>query len=638
MENLLTTLNPAQREAVGHKDGPLLIMAGAGSGKTKVLAYRIANLIDSGVRPSQILAVTFTNKAASEMRERIISIMQNTKYQIQNLQPWVGTFHSLGAFILRSESAKAGLVRHFTIFDEEDALSVLKDVFKELALDPKQFQPTRARSLISREKGELTDRETYAENNAGEFLPQIVSKIWELYDKKLAEARAVDFDDLLLKTVRLFENSPQILKKYQERWRYINIDEYQDTNHAQYVLAGLLAGGHRNICVVGDVDQCIYSWRGADFRNILAFERDWPGAKEIKLEENYRSTQTILDAANAVIEKNQERKPKTLFTSKSGGDKLEFFAAADEVSEARFIVEKIMDLRDSGVPFSETAVLFRTNFQSRVLEEEFLKESIPYRVTGVKFYNRKEIKDVLAYIRAALNEKDMVSIKRIINVPPRGIGNVLFTRIASGLPMSAADENKVAPFKILLAEIRDLIKKLPPSKSIKQILLKTGYLKLWGPDTEEGEMRVANLKELVTIASRYDVLGSLEGIEKLLEDAALMSEQDNFSDKKNSVSLMTAHAAKGLEFDYVFISGLEDGLFPHALAGKDDDESKMEEERRLFYVALTRARKNLFLSYTFFRTIFGEKRVNEPSRFLFDIPKHLFKNIGASEGEVIQYS
>ena len=644
----MMALNPAQREAVLHKDGPLLIMAGAGSGKTKVLTYRIANMIADGVRPSQILAVTFTNKAASEMKERVDALLSkdnrilNTGYLILdtrlNTRPWIGTFHSLGAFILRENSAKAGLVRHFTILDEEDALSILKEAMKELALDPKQFQPTRIRAIISREKGELTGHQTYAENNAGEYLPQIVAKIWERYEEKLKEAHSVDFDDLLLKSVRIFEDSPQILKKYQERWRYINIDEYQDTNHAQYALGGLLAARHRNICVVGDVDQCIYSWRGADFRNILAFERDWPGAKEIKLEENYRSTQMILDAANAIIEKNKERKPKTLFTSKTGGEKLEFFAAADELNEARFIVEKIIELRDAGVKLSEAAVLFRTNFQSRVLEEEFLKEKIPYRITGVKFYNRKEIKDVLAYIRAALNEKDTVSIKRIINVPPRGIGQVLFTRLVAGGVLSVADQNKIAPFKNLLSEIRDSVEKLPPSKAIKQILLKTGYLKMWDADTEEGEMRIANVKELVTIATRYDMLGVEAGIEKLLEDAALMSEQDNFADKKESVSLMTAHAAKGLEFDHVFISGLEDGLFPHASSGGDDEESRLEEERRLFYVALTRARKNLFLSYTFFRTIFGEKRVNEPSRFLFDIPKELFKNIADGGGEIIQYS
>ena len=659
MFNLLSALNPAQREAVSHKDGPLLIMAGAGSGKTKVLTYRIASLVASGARPSEILAVTFTNKAAGEMKEGVRWLMAgsdghavNGKEQIANSNwnkinrspfaisslPWVGTFHSLGAFILRENAAKAGLIRRFTIIDEEDALGVLKEIFKEMALDPKQFQPARIRGIISSQKGELIDRPTYAEANEGEYLPQVVGKIWEKYEEKLTAAHAVDFDDLLLKTVRLFENHPEILKKYQERWRYVNIDEYQDTNHAQYVLSNLLAQRHNNICVVGDVDQCIYSWRGADFRNILAFERDWPGAKEIKLEENYRSTKTILDAANSVIEKNKERKPKILFTSKSGGDQLEFFAAADESAEAEFIAAKSKEFITSGIPASEIAVLFRTNFQSRVLEEEFLKENIPYRVTGVKFYNRKEVKDILAYMRAALNPKDMISVKRIINEPARGIGKVLFTRFASGLNLSATDERKIAPFLNILAEVRESVEKLPASKAIRQVLHKTGYYKLWGTDSEEGAMRIGNLQELVTIARRYDELDAPGGIEKLLEDAALMSEQDNFSERKESVSLMTTHAAKGLEFDYVFISGLEDGLFPHAQAGGEDDDLRMEEERRLFYVALTRARKNIFLSYAFFRTIFGEKRVNEPSRFLFDIPKELFKNVAGAGDSVIQYS
>jgi DNA helicase II / ATP-dependent DNA helicase PcrA len=623
--NNLDHLNKTQKEAVLRQAGPLLIIAGAGSGKTKVLTHRIAHLISQGVRPDKILAVTFTNKAAGEMRERILQLLPTNKPATgwePEAMPWIGTFHSLGAFILRQEHEAAGFSKNFTILDEEDSLALIKEAVKELNLDFKQFQPSKIKKIISRQKCDRIKTDDL-ENEAHDYFSKILVKIRRIYEEKLKKSQSLDFDDLLIKTVELFENRPDILDKYQQRWQFINIDEYQDTDSVQYRLANRLAEKHSNICVVGDVDQSIYSFRGADFRNILNFESDWPQAKIITLEENYRSHKPILDAANAVIAKNKLRKPKNLFTKQTGGEKLELFVAGSEDQEAEFIAQKTKNLIESGHKPNELAVLFRANFQSRVLEEKFLAYEIPYYVVGVKFYARKEIKDILAYLRSALNSGDLISKKRIINVPPRAIGKVLTARYFSGLKLSDPEQKKIANFETILAEIKTGATLLPASKALAAAIKKSGYLDIFDPEIEEDAMRLGNIKELAALALRFDSLKAPEGLLKILEEAALMSESDAIDIKKRGVPLTTVHAAKGLEFDSVFIAGLEDGLFPHAAIGPDPEKTRIEEERRLFYVALTRARKKVFLSLALFRTVFGEKQVNLPSRFLQDIPPEL---------------
>jgi len=625
-DEALTGLNPAQKEAVLTQNGPLLIVAGAGSGKTKVLTHRIAHLISQGVLPDKILAVTFTNKAAGEMRERVSRLL-NAKPCALNADntPWIGTFHSLGAWILRREAKIAGLAKNFVILDEEDSLALMKEAVKELALDPKQFQPSRIKKTISRKKGGLETADDFA-SEAKDPFSKTLAQIWQLYDQKLKTSEALDFDDLLVKTYFLFSDSPQTLAKYREHWQYVNIDEYQDTDQVQYRLANMLSRGHKNLCVVGDIDQSIYSFRGADFRNILNFENDWPEAKIITLEENYRSHEPILNAANAVISKNFLRKPKTLFTQKTGGDKIGLFAAENEGDEAEFIAQKTEEFIKNKVSPDEIAVLMRTNAQSRVLEEKFLERKIPYFVVGVKFYLRKEIKDALAYIKTALNPKDSLSLKRIINTPPRGIGKVALAKYLSGIALGESEKEKISAFERILSGIKQSLTELPTSKAVALILKESGYLDFLNQETEEDAMRLANLKEMVSLAKKFDGLPPEEGALKLLEEASLMSEQDTMAGKKIGVPITTVHAAKGLEFDHVFVAGLEDGLFPHSSIGGEDEKLRLEEERRLFYVALTRARKKVFLTLAFFRTIFGEKQANMPSRFLEDIPQELLEH------------
>lgn len=627
---LLAGLNEAQREAVLHKNGPFLIAAGAGSGKTRVLTHRIAYLIADGVKSDQILALTFTNKAAQEMKERVTRLLggPTAKWRSdRQTAPWIGTFHSLGAWILRRNAKAIGLNSHFTILDEEDRFSLIKDTIKELKLDLKQFQPSRIKSLISQKKGGLISLDDFREE-ANDYFSRTLREIWQRYEDKLKTAHALDFDDLLTRTLMLLKTRPDILSRYQKQWKFILIDEYQDTDHVQYILANLLAKLHSNLCVVGDVDQAIYSWRGADFRNILQFEDDWSQAKVITLEENYRSFKPILEAANAVIIKNVFRKPKNLFTKQKEGEKLELACAQNEDEEAQWIARCAKDLLERGVKPHAIAVLFRTNAQSRVLEEKFLGADIPYYVVGVKFYARKEIKDILAYLRASLNPHDLISIKRIINIPGRGIGKVLMAKYLSRSPLTDAEKRKIHDFETLLLDIKHETEKLPASDAIKATLKKTNYLDLFSLEVAEDVMRIGNIKELVTLAKRFDQRSSPEGILTLLEEAALMSEQDTMQDKAESIPLTTVHAAKGLEFDHVFIAGLEDGLFPHIILGglpmqTEKEQIRLEEERRLFYVALTRARKKVWLSLALFRTVFGEKQVNMPSRFLKDIPSRL---------------
>ena len=632
--DLLEGLNEAQKEAVSHRDGPLLVVAGAGSGKTRVLTHRIAHLIASGIQPESILAITFTNKAAGEMKERVAKLLDkgNPYPALKGYpfgSPWIGTFHALGVWLLRREGKTTGIDPHFTILDDEDRLALIKECVAELHLDPKQFEPRRVKNLVSSKKiSGITPDEHTADARDG--FSRAFGEIWALYEAKTAAAHALDFDDLLVRTVRLFDASPETLSKYQNLWKYIHIDEYQDTDSIQYRLANMLARSHSNLCVVGDVDQAIYSFRGADFRNILQFEVDWPEATVVTLEENYRSTKPILDAANAVIAKNVFRKPKNLYTTNDGESaKIELRIAENETQEAEWIAREAGALLGKGVHPTAVAVLFRTNAQSRALEEAFLLNKIPYHVVGIKFYARREIKDILAYLRAAINPSDLVSIKRVINTPKREIGKVLVAKYFTHLPLSARDQQKIDGFEKMLAEIREAVNHNPASFAFDLAINRTGYRDTLNPEVEDDLMRLANIKELAGLMKRFDVLEPPKGILALLEEAALMTGDDSIHAKEASVPLTTIHAAKGLEFDHVFIAGMEDGLFPHTALSGEEEKLRIEEERRLFYVALTRARKHVRLSLALFRTLFGERQVNMPSRFLDEIPPELLEHADA---------
>ncbi|MFH1956683.1 MAG: UvrD-helicase domain-containing protein [Patescibacteria group bacterium] len=621
-KNLLNGLNDAQKQAVLHKDGPLLVLAGAGAGKTKAIAYRVAHLVSNGVEPSKILAVTFTNKASEEMRERILKLMPNFKGQISN--PFVSTFHALCAYVLRRSGKKIGVIRNFTILDKEGSLSVIKDVMKELNLDPKQFQPARIQSIISRYKGDLITNEDFSEISDNGFFPQTLKKIWDGYEQELVKQKSLDFDDLVLKTVLLFKKDKETREYYQNFWQYILVDEYQDTNKSQYELSKILADKHKNICAIGDIDQAIYGWRGADFRNIINFEKDFPEHESIVFEENYRSTQNILEAAGQVIEKNKMRKPKKLKATKEKGSEISFYESMNEEEEAEFVSHKIKELLNKKIKPSDIAVLYRANFQSRVIEESCLRHGIPYYVLGTQFYDRKEIKDIMAFLRASLNQDNFVDMKRIINVSPRGIGKVTLLNFFSNKELGGETKNKMKAFLNLLDLIKEKIKYDKPSNVIKFILRESGYQEHLESGGEDDRERLENIKELASIAKKYDELEAPDGIEKMIIDISLMSDQDSLDKKKNGVRLMTVHAAKGLEFDNVFVVGMEEGLFPHSGFG-DSRPDKHEEERRLFYVALTRAKEKVFLSYSVSRMVFGSRQLNMPSSFLSDIPEHLLK-------------
>ncbi|OGZ09723.1 MAG: hypothetical protein A3D65_05345 [Candidatus Lloydbacteria bacterium RIFCSPHIGHO2_02_FULL_50_13] len=622
---LVHGLNERQVEAVLATEGPLLIVAGAGAGKTKTLTHRIGYLIEKGVPGEAILAITFTNKAAREMRERALRLIGKSGGETWARRkgiPWIGTFHGLGAFILREKGELIGILRGATILDQDDAQKVVKEAMRKAGVDTKEFEPRRIQSLISRHKGSMGTEETVGDLTQNHYLATILTRIIPLYEQLLREKGALDFDDLLEKTVVLFERHHDVRRYYEEAWRYIHVDEYQDTNEVQYRLVHLLAGARKNICVVGDSDQNIYSWRGASIANILRFEEDFPGAKVILLEENYRSTQSILSAANSVIEKNTLRKKKKLFTKNGGGEKLALFAAYDEVDEARNIASRIGSLIAAGIRPREIAVLYRTNFQSRVIEESLLYAGIPYQVLGVRFYERKEVRDVIAYLRAAKNPRSTLDLERIVNVPVRGIGKVTLEKILTGRvgELSPAMQQKVGAFNALLARIRKATKELKPSRVIAFIIKETGIEALYKDGDDEDAERLANIRELVSVATRYDAFDGEEGIEQFLADIALESDQDTMKGEWDAVRLMTVHAAKGLEFHHVFIAGLEQDLFPSRRAQDESkDLSEREEERRLFYVALTRAAKKVFLSYASFRTIFGQRQVNLPSEFLNDI-------------------
>lgn len=624
MDNIeyLNGLNEAQKKAVLQIDGPLLVLAGAGSGKTRVITHRIVHIIHQGVAPRNILAVTFTNKAAKEMRERVESLI--AKYPSSNISedsPTVTTFHSLGVRLLREFHETMGLRRHFTIYDRADSLKAVKMAVEQAGYNPKEFEPKKILSAISRAKGDAISQTSYA-SEASSFPQKVNAAVWEKYERILKEEQALDFDDLLVKTLSLVTNHQPVREQLQKRFRFLHIDEYQDTNRVQFAIAEALAGTTRNICAVGDIDQNIYSWRGADIKNVLQFEKHFPGAKTILLEENYRSTKTIIAASNEIISKNHNRVDKEVFTNNSEGDKISLYAAMSGSDEAEHIASKIKELCVEGGEPGGIAVLYRTNFQSRALEEALMRADIPYQLLGTKFYERKEIKDTLSYLRLALNPDSRADLSRVINEPARGIGKVTLLKILEGRKeeLKGATLEKVSRFDEIMKDIADTARTESLSTTIKFIVARSGmetHFKKEG--TEEDLSRLENLRELVTLASRFDDLEPEAAVEALLETAALQSDQDELKDKneQNAVRLMTVHAAKGLEFPYVFITGLEEGLFPHERL--DDGKVDHEEERRLFYVALTRAEKRIFLSYAHIRTIFGSQKINVPSSFLNDI-------------------
>lgn len=629
--NHLDTLNTKQREAVECIDGPLLILAGAGAGKTKTLVHRILHLIKQGVAPHEILAITFTNKAAAEMRDRVLTLINEDKDLNIPVtfreRPFVSTFHALGVHILRGNSRHLKVGRNFSIADRGDSMRMIKAAMKAEDIDTKQYEPRKILSIISKQKGEMVSLEEYEAEGLNDYMKQIVAKIWARYTKQLTDEKSLDFDDLLLKATLLLKNNPEILKHYQNTWKYIHIDEYQDTNKVQYEMSRLLSGKHHNICVVGDIDQNIYTWRGATIKNIMNFEEDYPEMKEIILEQNYRSTQTILSAANEIIKKNVMRKEKNLFTKNDEGDRITLYNAFDEYDEARFVVDTIEELVHSGVKTSEIAVLYRANFQSRILEEFFLEKMIPYQVLGVRFFDRKEIKDIIAYIKSAINfdnpdsPGDLGSLGRIINTPTRGIGKVTYLKICEGKAgeLSGKMSEKLDNFWRLLVGIGHAIETKAPSEVIKYIVKKSGIEDELKKGKDEEHERLENIMEFASLATKYDQMPRPDGILKLLEDATLATDQDSLEHtEEEGVKLMTVHASKGLEYDYVFITGLEDGLFPHEDLGGDREDQ--EEERRLFYVALTRAGKKLYLSFAGTRTIYGSQQVNTPSEFITDIP------------------
>lgn len=633
----LDSLNEKQREAVLHTEGPLCIVAGAGAGKTKTLTHRIMHLVKQGVAPHEILAITFTNKAAKEMAERVVKLIESESSI--NLpvgfteRPFVATFHRLGVFVLKHDGERLGIKKRFTIFDRDDSLRAMKKSIKACDLDPKEYEPKKYLGMISKKKGDGVTHTEHEASSSGYFGDELLSRIWNEYERNLAEENALDFDDLLLKVVVLFRKYPDVRERYQNFWKYVHIDEYQDTNKVQDELAEILAETHRNICVVGDADQTIYGWRGAHIKNILSFGKKYQDAKTVLLEENYRSTKRIISAANDIIKKNQFRHDKNLFTSRNEGEKItiaDFMTARDE---AHFVAETCANAIRQGTEPKDIAVLYRANFQSRSLEEAFLNLSVPHQVLGTRFFDRREVKDILAFIRAARNRDSASDMERVINVPPRGIGKVTLAKIVAKKEdeLSASMRAKVDSFYNMLREIFEASEKLVPSELIRFVLSRTGldvHLKNGDEDDQE---RLENIGELATLATRYDTLPVGEGIEVMIEDATLAGEQDSMdhrTEKKdeNSVKLMTVHAAKGLEFGTVFVTGLEAELFPHK--GFDEEGRDDEEERRLFYVAVTRAKEKLYLTYTHLRTIFGSETFREPSEFLGDLDPEYTEILG----------
>lgn len=641
MNPIFDTLNDRQCEAVKHTEGPLLITAGAGSGKTKVLTCRIAHLLELGVAPYRILAITFTNKAAKEMKERVTNLVGAQADSI-----WLSTFHSFCAKLLRFEvDGFHGYTRNFTIYDSSDQLVLVKDCLKKLNLDDKQFMPRSVLGTISSAKNVLMDAKAFAAK-ASDFYEQKVADVYALYQEKLRENNAVDFDDLLFLAVRLLQEKEDVREKYQSRFQYILVDEYQDTNHAQYALTKILAARWRNICVVGDADQSIYAWRGADIRNIIDFTRDYPDAASIKLEQNYRSTKTILHAANAVIDNNESRPKKTLWTENPTGNKIIHCQAQTEHDEADYIAGVIYNRHEiSHEPYGDMAILFRTNAQSRVLEEKLMRYAIPYTmVGGTKFYDRKEIKDVLAYLRLLYNPEDSLSLTRIINVPKRNIGATTMEHVAAyaeaqGISLfealSSTDEIPVtkrakASLENFAAMIFDLLNDIEGKdvlSLIETVIKQTGYGDMLDKEAEhdpQGESRKENVGEFLSVAKDYMDSNPEGNLQDFLENVALVSDVDDFESSDSKVTLMTLHAAKGLEFPVVFLIGLDEGLFPHSRTLMDPVQ--VEEERRLAYVGITRAERQLYVTNAVTRTMYGRISAYMPSRFLAEIPPQFMED------------
>ena len=638
-------LNPQQAEAVINTEGPMLIMAGAGSGKTKVLTCRVANLLQKGVRPYRILAITFTNKAAAEMRERVNNMSGPAAKDV-----WLFTFHAFCARFLRMEIDKLpGYGGNFAIYDTADSQNLIKQILKEMNLDDKRFQPSGILSRISNAKNALQDAAAFA-RQAGDFYEQKVADIYSRYEQKLQLNNALDFDDLLMLSIKLLQENKEVREKYQDRFDYLLVDEYQDTNHAQYLLTKFLAAKHRNICVVGDADQSIYGWRGADIQNILDFEKDYPDAKVIKLEQNYRSTQIILDAANAVIENNTGRKPKNLWTENKSGADIIYFQAVDERDEARFVIEQLQNLqRTENKKLGDMAILYRTNTQSRIFEEMLIKSGISYNmVGGLKFYERKEIKDIIAYLRVIFNPADSLSLLRIINVPKRGIGDASLAKIQAyaaannvslfeGVSNAAAIEglssrfvSKLDDLAGIIFELMNLANEALVEDLIDRVLRDTGYLEELDKErTPQAHSPMVNLPELISVAQEFAASEEENNLENFLAHVALVSDIDDTELGEDAITLMTLHSSKGLEFPVVFLVGMEEGLFPHARTLMD--ETEIEEERRLCYVGITRAKEKLFLSSTKMRTIYGNTVTYPPSRFLQEIPARLVKTIKRQE-------
>jgi len=643
MREALDKLNPEQRRAVEQTDGPVLVMAGAGSGKTRVLTHRIAYLIaERKATPWNILAITFTNKAAREMQERVEQLVGPQAADI-----WVATFHATCVRILRRDIGRIGYSSNFTILDSTDQLSVVKTCMKELNVDPGKFEPKAVQAEISFAKNELVSPERYADK-AGNPFQETVARVYAAYQKKLKSNNALDFDDLIMKTIELFREAPDVLEFFQNKFRYIHVDEYQDTNRAQYLLCRMLADKHRNICVVGDSDQSIYRWRGADIRNILNFERDYPEATAIYLERNYRSTANILDAANAVISHNAGRKPKKLWTDRGPGAKLRLYVADSEHDEGYFVAGEILKNVRQGKTYADHAVLYRTNAQSRVIEEILIKSDIPYRIVGgIKFYDRKEIKDILAYLRLISNPDDDISLLRVINVPKRGIGESTIEKLSAmaaergislfrllefpeTLGLGPKLRSAVQSFYAMIRNLNAMADYLSVTELTEHMLDMTGYREqLARENTIESRSRLENIDEFLSVTIDFEKRNEDKSLVAFLTDLALISDIDTLDGQdgktEDAVVLMTMHSAKGLEFPVVFIVGMEEGVFPHSRALFDGEE--MEEERRLAYVGMTRAEEQLHLSCARMRTLFGKTASNAPSRFLREIPEHLVENV-----------
>ncbi|EGP5274388.1 TPA: DNA helicase PcrA [Enterococcus faecium] len=645
---LLNGMNPRQKEAVLHTDGPLLLMAGAGSGKTRVLTHRIAYLIEEKeVNPWNILAITFTNKAAKEMKERVNAILASGGEDV-----WVSTFHSMCVRILRRDVDFIGYNRNFTIIDSSEQLTLMKRILKELNIDPKKYDPRSILGTISQAKNSLQTPQDFAKMQ-GSYYEEIAAKCYAAYQKELQYNQCMDFDDLIMNTIRLFEEHPDSLTYYQNKFHYIHVDEYQDTNHAQYTLVNLLAGRFRNLCVVGDADQSIYGWRGADMQNILDFEKDYPDAAVILLEQNYRSTKNILSAANQVIENNSNRKPKNLWTENKEGNKITYYRADNERDETRFIVDRMQEeIRSNHRNYGDFAILYRTNAQSRVMEETLLKANIPYKmVGGHKFYDRKEIKDILAYLNVLANPQDSISFERIVNSPKRGIGPGSIEKLRSFASLHEwslleAAQNvdlaniggkagqQLGAFGEMIQEVTQMIPYLTVTELTKEVLDRSGYLEdLKIQNTLEAQARIENLEEFLTVTQEFDKQFEQQNEEDadapeekltvFLNDLALVSDIDNLEEDASQVTLMTLHAAKGLEFPVVFLIGLEEGVFPLSRALME--ESELEEERRLAYVGITRAEEALYLTNAFSRTLYGRTQYNRPSRFVEEIDQELLE-------------